>query len=40
MERNTVTNCEYSRRETIELNLVPSEIDEDVLEDNTATNRS
>ena len=33
MERNTVTNSQYSRRETIELNPVPAEIHEDVLED-------
>ena len=39
LERNAVTNCQYSRRETIELNLVPAEIHEDVLEDNTVTNR-
>ena len=39
LERNAVTNCQYSRRETIELNLVLAEIHEDVLEDNTVTNR-
>ena len=33
LERNTVTNSLYSRRETIELNPVPAEIHEDVLED-------
>ena len=33
LERNAVTNSHYSRRETIELNLVPAEIHEDVLED-------
>ena len=33
MERNAVTNSQYSRRETIELNPVPAEIHEDVLED-------
>ena len=33
LERNTVTNSQYSRRETIELNPVPAEIHEDVLED-------
>ena len=33
LERNAVTNSQYSRRETIELNLVPAEIHEDVLED-------
>ena len=32
-ERNAVTNSQYSRRETIELNPVPAEIHEDVLED-------
>ena len=32
MERNAVTNSQYSRRETIELNPVPAEIHEDVLE--------
>ena len=31
--RNAVTNSQYSRRETIELNPVPAEIHEDVLED-------
>ena len=29
-----VTNSQYSRRETIELNLVPADITEDVLEEN------
>ena len=33
MERNAVTNSQYSRRDTIELNLVPAEIHENVLED-------
>ena len=33
LERNTVTNSQYSRRETIELNPVPAEIHEDVLEE-------
>ena len=33
MERNPVTNSQYSRRETIELNPVPAEIHEDVLEE-------
>ena len=33
MERNAVTNSQYSRRETIELNPVPAEIHQDVLED-------
>ena len=33
MEHNAVTNSQYSRRETIELNPVPAEIHEDVLED-------
>ena len=32
-QRNTVTNSQYSRRETIKLNPVPAEIHEDVLED-------
>ena len=34
LERNVVTNSQYSRRETIELNLVPADITEDVLEEN------
>ena len=33
LERNAVTNSQYSRRETIELNPVPAEIHQDVLED-------
>ena len=33
LERNTVMNSQYSRRETIELNPVPAEIHQDVLED-------
>ena len=33
LERNAVTNYHYSRQETIELNPVPAEIHEDVLED-------
>ena len=33
MGRNTVTNSQYSRREATELNPVPEEINEDVLED-------
>ena len=33
VERNAVTNSQYSRRETIELNPVPAEIHEDVLDD-------
>ena len=33
LERNAVTNSQYSRWETIELNPVPAEIHEDVLED-------
>ena len=33
MERNTVTNSQYSRRETIELNPMPADITEDVLEE-------
>ena len=32
-ERNAVTNSQYSRRETIELNPVTAEIYEDVLQD-------
>ena len=35
LERNAVTNSQYSRRETIELNPVPADITEDVLEENT-----
>ena len=31
-EHNTVTNSQYSRRETIEVNPVPAEIQGDVLE--------
>ena len=34
LERNAVTNSQYSRRETIELNPVPADITEDVLEQN------
>ena len=33
LERNAVTNSQYSRRETIELNPLPAEIHEDVLEE-------
>ena len=33
LEHNAVTNSQYSRQETIELNPVPAEIHEDVLED-------
>ena len=33
VERNTVTNSQYRRRETIELNPVSAEIHEDVLEE-------
>ena len=33
MQRNAVTNSQYSRRETTELNPVPAEIHEDILED-------
>ena len=32
LKRNSVTNCQYSRKETIELNPVPVKIHEDVLE--------
>ena len=34
LERSAVTNSQYSRRETIELNPVPAEIHDDVLEEN------
>ena len=34
LERNAVTNSQYSRREAIELNPVPADITEDVLEEN------
>ena len=34
LEHNVVTNSQYSRRETIELNPVPADITEDVLEEN------
>ena len=33
LERNAVTNSQYSRRETIELNPVPAEIQDGVLEE-------
>ena len=33
LERNALTNSQYSRRETIELNSVPADITEDVLEE-------
>ena len=33
MERNAVINSQYSRREAIELNAVPIEIHEDLLEE-------
>lgn len=32
LKRNYVTNCQYSRKETIELNPVPVKIHQDVLE--------
>ena len=32
LERNAVTNSQYSRRETTELSPVPAEIHEDVLD--------
>ena len=32
LDRNSVTNSQYSRRETIEVNPVPAEIQDDVLE--------
>ena len=35
LERNAVTNSQYSRIEIIELNTVPADITEDVLEENT-----
>ena len=34
LECNTVASSEYSRRETIELNLAPADITEDALEEN------
>ena len=34
LERNAVTDSQYSRRQTIELNRVPADITEDVLEEN------
>ena len=34
LERNAVTNSQYSKRVTIELNPVPADITEDVLEEN------
>ena len=34
LERNAVTNSQYSSREKIELNTVPAETHQDVLEDN------
>ena len=34
LERNVVTNSQYSRRETIELNPLPAETHENVLEEN------
>ena len=34
LERNAVTNSQYSRRETIELNPVPADITGDALEEN------
>ena len=33
MERNGVTNSQYSRQDTTELNPVPAEIHDDVLEE-------
>ena len=35
LERNDVTNSQYSRRKTVELNPVCAEIYEDILEENT-----
>ena len=35
LERNAVTNSQYSRIEIIELNTMPADITEDVLEENT-----
>ena len=34
LECNAVTNSQYSRRETIELNPVPADITEDILDEN------
>ena len=34
LEHNIVTNSQYSRKETVELNPVPADITEDVLEEN------
>ena len=34
LQRNAVTNSQYSKRETMELNPVPADITEDVLEEN------
>ena len=34
LECNAVTNAQYSRRETIELNPMPADITEDILEEN------
>ena len=32
LERNNLNNAQYNRRETLEINLVPSDIADDVLE--------
>ena len=40
LERNAATNSQYSRQETIELNPVPAEIHEDVLEESIFKARS
>ena len=37
LERNAVTNSQYSRRETIEVNPVPTETQDDVLEASVCT---
>ena len=34
LHHNAVTNSQYSRKETVELNPVPADITEDVLEEN------
>ena len=39
LEHNAATNSQYSRRETVEVNPVPAEIQDDVLEARVFTNR-
>ena len=34
MEKNAVTNSEYHRRETIEINPVPESLEDEILEEN------